>query len=290
MTAMILGGNRFFGKKLATILLSKGYSVTLLNRGSSDDGFGEHVSRITCDRRDTSELMRLTKDQKWDFVFDQICYDYNTAKETCKVFDGKVEKYIFTSTQSVYEQKANLTESDFKPESYKMNREVSTTENYGEAKRQAEFAFHKFANFPYIAVRFPIVVGEDDYTGRFSFHVSRILKGEPIYFPNINAKISLISSDDAAKSLLHLAESNIKGAINVSSPKPIQLSHLVNQIEKETGKKAILLKEPSPPHHSPYGVDRDWFTNYDQRKRNNLELQEINDWLPEKITLLLKSC
>lgn len=44
MKALILGGNRFFGMKLANLLITEGFDSTLLNRGNLEDGFGEKVS------------------------------------------------------------------------------------------------------------------------------------------------------------------------------------------------------------------------------------------------------
>ena len=65
--------------------------------------------------------------------------------------------------------------------------------SYGEGKRQAEAVLFKEASFPVVAVRFPIVMGEDDYTRRLHFHVEHILQNQPITLPNIDAKMSYIT-------------------------------------------------------------------------------------------------
>lgn len=47
---LVIGGNRYFGKRLVSHLLERGDDVTLLNRGNLDDGFGDRVRRIKMDR------------------------------------------------------------------------------------------------------------------------------------------------------------------------------------------------------------------------------------------------
>lgn len=277
LKSLIIGGNRFFGKKLARLLLKKGHQVTLVNRGNVDDGFEHNVSRITCDRNDKTALKKAVLDQHWDLVFDQVCFDYDTAKNACEVFEGKVRKYIFTSTQSVYKPGKNLTEKNFNVDDYKITTKYNKNENYGEAKRQAELAFKENSTFPVVSVRLPIVIGEDDYTKRFNFHVERIREQKEIYFPNIQARLSLITSDDAARSLLFLAESEFTGAINVASPDPIRLKDLVEIIEKNVDKKVIIASNPTDDNHSPYGIDSDWFADCSLLSEHGLVLSEIKN-------------
>ncbi len=54
MKILVLGGNRFFGKRLVASFLEKGAEVVLLNRGQIKDDFGNHVQRIILDRRELS--------------------------------------------------------------------------------------------------------------------------------------------------------------------------------------------------------------------------------------------
>lgn len=53
------------------------------------------------------------------------------------------------------------------------------------------------APFDVVAVRFPLVIGPDDYTHRFTFHVDRIKQGLPIGIDHPKARYSFISSADA---------------------------------------------------------------------------------------------
>lgn len=280
MNILIIGGNRFFGKKLAHILLNEGHDLTLLNRGNVDDGLGSKVTRIRCDRTDKLALSQALEGLSWDLVYDQVCYDYQTACDACEVFAGKTPRYIYTSSQSVYLPGRDLKESDFDPTIHKFDKEETQFSNYAEAKRQAEVGFSKFAPFSMTLVRFPIVIGDDDYTGRFAFHVEHIRDGKEIFFPNIRAQISFVTSDFAAKALAALAKVDSEGPLNVASPSPIRLSRFINIIEESVGKKIKLALQPDESNHSPYGIESDWFMNCDRLKDLGIVASEIEEWLP----------
>jgi len=278
---LIIGGNRFFGKKLTKRLLDNGHNITLLNRGNIDDGFGDRVKRLACDRKNDQALSSLIQNKSWDIVYDQVCYDYEEAKATCEAFKDKGKRYIFTSSQSVYKAGKNRIENDFKPEEHQFESKASKTSDYSEAKRQAEVAFSRYASFPVTYVRFPIVIGQDDYTKRFEFHVERIKNEEPIYFPNIEANISFITSDFAAETLAFLATNQIYGPINSASPSPITLKDFVSIIEQAVNKKISLTSESNEKDHSPYGIEKDWFMSCEKLKSLGLVASEVKEWLPQ---------
>jgi nucleoside-diphosphate-sugar epimerase len=278
MKVLVIGGNRFFGKRLVQYLLAAKHDVTLLNRGNIDDGFGDKVSRIRMDRSDISKAT-AELNQSWDIVYDQVCYDARDAKSACEVFGRNVKKYIFTSTKSVYPSKGPLTESDFDPLTYKYSTEVTRQQDYGEAKRQAETIFFKHMQSPVTAVRFPIVLGTDDYTARLKFHVERIAAGKPIYFPNLDAKIAFINSEDAARFLFFLSERDFKGPINCCSRDPLTLRSLVAQIEEETKEKAVLVSK-GEGEESPFGIETDWYMVSERAKLLGFECRPHSEWLP----------
>ncbi|MBT3983237.1 MAG: NAD-dependent epimerase/dehydratase family protein [Bacteriovoracaceae bacterium] len=284
MKILIIGGNRFFGKRLVGLLLESGHQVELLNRGNVDDGFGSSVVRTICDRTIVQDLKTAISGKSWDIVYDQVCYDYNDAKASCELFDGKVGKYIFTSSQSVYGPGEKIKELDFDPSKHEFETVETKESNYGEAKRQAEVAFSRHANFPFVAVRFPIVIGDDDYTKRFEFHVERIKNEKPIYFPCIDAKISFVTSHFAATTLEFLGNSNFVGPINVASPGPISLREFVKEIEDTTGQKLVAAGEGSDENHSPYGIDGDWYMDCSVLHGLSIKGSEISNWLPKLLS------
>ncbi|MEZ4740872.1 MAG: NAD-dependent epimerase/dehydratase family protein [Bdellovibrionota bacterium] len=281
MKILVIGGNRFFGKRLVQNLLKQGHDITLLNRGHTDDGFGQQIRRLQCDRTEKAQLEKITHNLHWDIVYDQVCYDYRTAKDACEVFNEKTNSYIFTSSQSVYNAGKNLKETDFNPKDHNFEREEIQHNDYAEAKRQAEVGFYKYSKFDVTYARFPIVVGLDDYTQRFKFHVDRIKMEKPIYFPNIEAQISFVTSEFAAHILSSMSVKPIKGAINIASPKPISLLDFIKTIEKFVDKKMISTPDATEENQSPYGIHEDWFMNCDRLNEFGENASEIIKWLPE---------
>ncbi len=287
MKILFIGGNRYFGKKTVKHLLAKGHELTLLNRQSLEDGFGAAVQRIKCDRKDFAKLKSLTAKQNWDLVFDQVCYEASEARAACEIFQDRANRYIFTSSQSVYGPGGPILEQDFDPYQFRFQKDVPSTANYPEAKRQCESIFFSQNTFAVTAIRFPIVVGPDDYTGRFHWHVDRIKKGQSIFLPNLRAKLSLIHSDDAARILSEIAEKNTVGAFNACSKEPIELATLVHGIEKALGKEAVLASAADKENQSPYGINSDWYMSAEKLSAEGFVARHITDWLRELIQQLI---
>ena len=279
-TALIIGGNRFFGKALAQLLLKDGYSLTLLNRGNTEDGLGEGVERLLCDRTGTLKMKTLVEGRHWDIVFDQMCFDYDTAVAASDIFQGKVGKYVFTSSQSVYDAGSGLKESDFRVEDYGFEEKHTKESHYPEAKRQAERGFFETSDFPLAFARLSIVLGPDDHTGRLKFHVEKVLKNEPIHFSSLDARLSMIHSDQAAVALKAIGESGVTGGINVTCEEPIALKDFVKEVEKSCGKSLILAEEQQGDNHSPYGIPADWFMDTSKLREFCPPLRSIYEWLP----------
>jgi len=99
---LVLGGTRFFGKKLVNLLIQEGSDVTVATRGHTEDSFGDQVTRIHLDRTVPEQLRQAVGDTEWDVVYDNIGYHPQDAFHACEIFAGKVKRYIFTSTLSVY--------------------------------------------------------------------------------------------------------------------------------------------------------------------------------------------
>jgi nucleoside-diphosphate-sugar epimerase len=286
MKALVLGGNRFFGKQLVSLLLQQGHAVTLLNRGQRADEFGERVQRIHLDRKRLNEGHALLGNQKWDIVYDHICYDAIEAKLACDVFRDKTRQYVFISSQSVYPPGNDIMESTFDPFTHAFSPPVDRDKDYGEAKRQAEAAFFQTNAFPVTAVRFPIVLGDDDYTERLKQHVQWVQGGRPIFFPKIDGRISFVQSSDAAGFLASLASRPLPGPVNCCSVEPIVLRELVHEIELAVGRDAIITGNEKEGVPSPFGIEDDWFMNTRKMQTYGFLPEPIIGWLPGLIRRL----
>lgn len=290
MKILVIGGNRFFGKKVVRHLVDGGHNVTLLNRQNLNDGLHDspnksgrgRITRIRADRKDFKAFSLAVKDLEWDAVLDQVCYEPQDAKAACDLFAHKTRHYIFTSSQSVYSIGGPLREDDFNPHEHHFKELVQSTTDYAEAKRQCESIFFAQKSFQVTILRPPFVLGPDDYTHRLKWHIDRVANSQPIYFPDINARLSFLHSDDAGLIISQLITSQTSyGALNICSKDPVSLNEIVSRIENRIRKKAILAD--APESHSPYGVPASWFMSCEKLSRFGCTARPIQDWIEELI-------
>ena len=120
----------------------------------------------------------------------------NAAKIICEVLRGKTKKYVMTSSMAVYEPTLSLSEENFNPYEYAIAYGDRNDFNYGEGKRLAEAVVFQQATFPVVA-RFPVVIGENDYTKRLQFYVEHIVREEPVAVNDLDGKLSFIHEEEA---------------------------------------------------------------------------------------------
>lgn len=247
---LVLGGTRFFGKHLVEALLQDGHDVTIATRGITEDSFGSTVKRLIVDREDEKQLAERLEDKSYDIVYDNLCYSSNAAKMVCEVLRGKTKKYVMTSSMAVYEPALGLLEENFNPYEYAITYGDRKDFNYGEGKRLAEAAVFQQATFPVVAVRFPVVIGENDYTKRLYFYVEHIVKQEPVAVKHLDGELSFIHEKEAGEFLAWCGMKDIEGPINACSNGVVSTSEVIHFIEENTGIKALVQKEGD--HVAPY--------------------------------------
>ncbi|MBJ8095170.1 MULTISPECIES: NAD-dependent epimerase/dehydratase family protein [Bacillus cereus group] len=237
---LVLGGTRFFGKQLVEALLKEGHDITIATRGFTEDSFGDTVKRIVVDREDEKLLEERVEGKSYDIVYDNLCYSPNAAKVICKVLRGRVKKYVMTSSMAVYEPALNLQEEEFNPYEYSITYGDRGDFTYSEGKRLAEAVLFQQATFPVVAVRFPVVIGENDYTKRLQFYVEHVMKQEPIFVDHVDGKLSFIHEKEAGEFLAWCGMGNIEGPINACSNGVVSTGEVIHFIEERTGIKALI--------------------------------------------------
>lgn len=289
---LVLGGTQFFGKRLVELLLSKGHSVTIATRGITTDSFGEQVERLIIDREDKGSMLSAFEGQNWDIVYDQSCFSPIEARDTTEALKGKASRYIFTSSMAVYNFGTRLKEDDFKPEDfhfeYKKRREYPGYAGYQEAKRASEAVLFNQKELEVVAVRFPIVIGEDDYTNRLKFHVDRVVGGKAIGIKLPKARYSFITSQEAAEFLLEIGFHQYTGQINPGCKGDMSLYELIGKIEKETGCTALVESNPAIEDISPYAMEGSWSINTDKANELGFHFAPLQDTVERLIRYYLE--
>ena len=279
MNVLILGGTRFVGKRLVHLLAEQGHDITVASRGKTIVSFPNNVQRLKLDRASRDSMATALQDRHWDIVYDQICFYADDAVSAAEIFAGKTGRYVLCSSAAVYTNPLDAEEDTFDPTAYPMRRMDRSTISYAEGKRQAEAVIFQSASFPAVAVRFPIILGPDDYTKRLRIQVHRIASNEPVNIENPDAEISLISSVEAAAFLAWLSGVPLTGPFNACSDGPVSLKEIVRFIEEATGKTAIVKRQPEPDNFSIFGKPVSATLNTGKAKRSGFQFQKTRDWL-----------
>ncbi|WP_054949344.1 NAD-dependent epimerase/dehydratase family protein [Numidum massiliense] len=282
MKVLVLGGTRFFGVRLIKHALDAGHTVVVATTGRSPVPFADRVEHVTVDRHDRASMEAALKGREFDVVYDQVGYSPDDASVACDVFQGRIGRLIFTSSASVYEpQTIPLKEEMFDPRVAPLRHGGKDELTYPEGKRYAEAMYFQQATFPVTAVRFPIVVGEDDYTGRFQFHVERVLHGEEIGIPSKAAKMSFISADEAAAFLHWLGMSELRGPVNAAAHTPLTAQEVVDIVAGVVGKVPVVSDSGADGVRSPYDTPVNFTLNLAKATAHGYRFSSSRDWLPE---------
>ena len=281
---LIIGGTRFFGKKLVEQLIREQVDVTILTRGNTVDFFGDSVKRLQADRTDAVALSLVLGSATYDVVYDNICYTPQEAEDAVKWFTGRTEKYIVTSSLSVYPfGEPRINENRFDPYSYSLPEIYPPKGDYAEGKRMVEAVFFQKAPFKVAAVRFPIVLGIDDYTRRLHFHIEHVQQGLPLGVPNPDALMSFIHSDEAASFLAWLGKSHLEGPANACSQGEVSPGQMISLIAQAIGREANILSKTDEVHMSPFGIPESWYMSTAKAETAGFTFQPLSDWLPNLI-------
>ena len=284
MKILVLGGTRFFGIRMVQDLLKMGHEVAIGTRGLSKDPFGEQVKRIALDRSNGESLRQALHGKRFDLVIDKIAYCSNDIKRLLDFID--CQKYIYMSTTAVYApKKINLVEEDFDPLAMELVWCERKDFPYGQVKMQAEAAItQKYPGQKYIAVRYPVVLGKDDYTKRLLFYAEHVARSVPMYIDNLDAQMSFIRSDEAGAFMAFLADKNFCGAVNGASKGTVSLREIIEFLEKKTGKKALLSADGEA---APYNGESEFSVNTDKAKALGFEFSDVNDWIYDLLEYFL---
>ncbi|MDD4495518.1 MAG: NAD-dependent epimerase/dehydratase family protein [Eubacteriales bacterium] len=280
MKILVIGGTRFFGIHMVNALLSQDNDVTLATRGNTNNVFGDKVSYITVERTNPDSMKNALFGKHFDIVIDKVAYCSNDIKYALDVLN--CDKYIHMSSTAVYEPKHIETlENEYNPNTKKLVWCSRTDFAYDEIKRQAENALYQaYPNQKSIAVRYPFVIGKDDYTKRLLFYVEYTIKGLAMYIDNIDCQVSFIESIEAGKFMAYLATADFTGAINGCSFGTISIKEIIQYVEGKCGVKAILSLDGDK---APYNGEPEYSINTDLARSIGYKFSNLKDWIYELI-------
>ena len=277
MNILVIGGTRYFGIHMVNELLKKGHDVTIATRGITPDNFGDRVKRIIFDRSDTESIRNSSLGcEHYDVVIDKIAYCSNDIRNIMEVLD--CDRYILVSSTAVYEEKSmNTREEEYNGADKKLIWCDRSDFSYSEVKRQAEnVLFQEYPDVNWTAVRYPVVLGKDDYTNRLLFYVEHIINSIPMNVDNPDYQMGYISSGEAGEFLAFIAEQGGNGAINGCSKGTISLCEIIAYVEEKTGAKAIIVSDGEP---APFNGECAYSINTQKAESLGFSFSNLRDWI-----------
>mgnify|MGYP000877279026 CR=1 FL=1 len=103
MKVLLIGGTGLISTGIVKALLARGATITVFNRGRTDDRLGPAVHRRQGDRNDFAAFERaMAAADPWDAVIDMICFRPDQAESAVRAFAGRCGHFIFCSTVCTY--------------------------------------------------------------------------------------------------------------------------------------------------------------------------------------------
>ncbi len=277
----IIGGSRYFGRRLIENLRDAGTAVTVVNRGSAPAPEG--VTHLRADRNDEDSLRRVLGGRHFDAVIDQVCYTPVQAAVALRMFADRTRRYVMTSTVEVY---AGLddpphAEHVVDPEAWPMGTDLPWDDpafldaNYGEGKRQAEAVFTRDKAFDFVSVRTAHVLGGADFTGRLAHYVRRIRAGLPVIVHEDPRPASFIHEREIARFLAWAARADFTGPVNAASDGTLDVRQLCAAI----GAPVYAVGEDA----SPFSFDRGYAMDNGRATALGFRFSHVADWLPSVV-------
>ena len=217
MRLLVLGGTRFVGRHLVELALAGGHEVSLFTRGKTNADLFPQVEHLHGDR-ETGDYEAL-KGKTWDAVIDTCGYIPRAVRQAGDVLKDSVDRYLFISTISVYDDPVQAGADETAPLKQLTDEatEEVTGETYGGLKVLCELAAQSIFGERAIIVRPGMIVGQYDPTDRFTYWVKRISQGGEVLVPgHPNRPVQMIDGGDLGAFQLTLLQNGTLGVYNAT--------------------------------------------------------------------------
>ena len=279
MKLLVTGGAGFIGSHFADRRLAAGdrvvvlddfndfYDPALKRRNVADQIQNARYRLVEGDIRDRDLVFRLFAEESFDAVIhlaaragvrpslrESVLYEEVNCIGTLHLLDASVNhgkpRFLFASSSSVYGTNSKLPFS----EEDQVDQPLSP---YAATKRAGELhvsVFHRLHGLEAACLRFFTVYGPRQ---RPEMAIARFIRaiesGEPLrLFGDGKSRRDYTYVDDIVDGI----EAALSGPagfsiINLGGSRPITLAGLVTEVEKATGKRAVLIREPDQPGDVP---------------------------------------
>lgn len=220
------------GPILVKLLLKRGHSLTVFNRGRLQSEYPGGARFVKGDRNKGFNLK-----ERFGAVADMCAY--NGAQTETALRELHFDFFLHFSTAAVYK----------KTEIFPLTEESPLGSwpvwgDYNKGKVECEKILEK-SGIKYAALRPVYILGPKNYVDRERFIYSRIKNNQPLVLPgNGKAKVQFVFASEVAEAMAAIAEKRLVGAFNCAGDETITLIDLVKMMGKIVGKEPILRFNP----------------------------------------------
>ena len=104
MKALFIGGTGVISSSISALCVSKGWELTLLNRGGADHRVPKGAHTIRADIRDEQAVRAALAGRSFDVVADFVAYTPDDVARDIRLFEGITAQYLFISSASAYQK------------------------------------------------------------------------------------------------------------------------------------------------------------------------------------------
>ena len=224
MRVLVIGGTQFVGRHIAEELLEQGHSVAVLNRGLTPDPLPDEVERLRADRTQPEQLQAAIGDRKFDAVVDCIGYHADEIPVVVDLFRGRIQRYVFIGSVSVYEPSERFPIDESFPVASDSGWEYAVAKVHCERALAAAEAEH---GFPWVSLRPAYVYGPYNGLANGEFRLfTQVEQGRKVIVPGdgsfifhqthardlATATIAAIERDEAVGNIYNIAGAHAQTA------------------------------------------------------------------------------
>lgn len=221
MNILLIGGSRFVGPYIIKMLIERGHTVTVLNRGSIQEQYHADVTFIKADRNKGFGFLH----DIYDVVIDTCAYEGSQTQQA--LTELRFNYFVHFSTTAVYQAS----------EQFPLTEESSIGSwpiwgEYNRGKVECEQVLMA-SGVRYSAIRPVYILGPDNYCDREQFIYEHLRTGQLLQLPGNGQGLNqFVFAYEVAQAIVLLAEQQPIGAFNCAGDDVITLTGLVETMAK----------------------------------------------------------
>ena len=262
---LVLGGTGFIGPHQIRYAMERGHTITIFNRGRTNPGLFPEVEKLRGDRDGDLESL---KGHEWDVVIDNSGFYPRHVRDSARLLEGSVGRYLFVSSISAYGGSLEAGQDEYEAPLATMEDPTDESDppygrTYGPRKVLCENEVREaFGDDRAVIVRPGLITGPGDPTDRIRHWIARVERGGEILVPGAHDDpVQLIDARDLTAWMIRLLERGDAGLFNGVGPEaPLSIAEMVYGIRAVSSSNVSFtwVDEPFLVEHRAAGRYSPW--------------------------------